>query len=145
MIVVADTSGLVAAFDNSEPEHEACRAVLTRDDLIVSPLVLTELDHLLNRKIGFAERNRVVDYLLASTAAGRARLAEIGLEDLTRAQSVRAAYSSLELDLTDGVGVVLADRYRTNQIFTLDQRDFRAVRPLGNRFDSFRLLPADAE
>ncbi|MEV5682895.1 hypothetical protein AB0L68_06835 [Streptomyces sp. NPDC052164] len=59
------------------------------------------------------------------------------------AQEVRQKYEGLRLDLADAVGVVLADRYRTNRIFTLDQRDFRAMTPLAPGLDAFRVLPAD--
>lgn len=38
--------------------------------------------------------------------------------------------------------VVLAARYDTNRILTLDERHFRALRPL-RRGRSFRLLPQD--
>jgi hypothetical protein len=38
---------------------------------------------------------------------------------------------------------VLADRYRTDRIFTLDQRDFRAITPLTAGIGAFRILPAD--
>ncbi|WP_345499067.1 PIN domain-containing protein [Nocardia callitridis] len=41
------------------------------------------------------------------------------------------------------VGVALADRYKTDRIFTLDQRDFRAIEPLTPSFRAFRILPAD--
>ncbi|MFI8267452.1 hypothetical protein [Streptomyces rubiginosohelvolus] len=46
-------------------------------------------------------------------------------------------------EMDDAVGVVLADRYRTDRIFTLDQRDFRAMSPLAPGLESFRILPAD--
>lgn len=34
-------------------------------------------------------------------------------------------------------------RRRTDRIFTLDQRDFRAMSPLTPGLDAFRILPAD--
>lgn len=76
-------------------------------------------------------------------ADGQYRLAELKLPDLRAAQEVRQKYEGLRLDLADAVGVVLADRYRTNRIFTLDQRDFRAMTPLTPGLDAFRVLPAD--
>lgn len=39
--------------------------------------------------------------------------------------------------------VVLADRYRTTRLLTLDQRHFRALRPLWGA-DHFTVLPYDA-
>jgi uncharacterized protein len=38
--------------------------------------------------------------------------------------------------------VVLAERYGTTRILTLDERHFRAIKPL--HADAFTLLPADA-
>ncbi|GAA4232966.1 putative nucleic acid-binding protein [Streptosporangium album] len=52
-------------------------------------------------------------------------------------------HEGLRLDLADAVGVVLADRYRTNRILTLDQRDFRAIEPLTHGLTAFHILPAD--
>ncbi|MFJ9922167.1 hypothetical protein ACIRSF_23040 [Streptomyces rubiginosohelvolus] len=46
-------------------------------------------------------------------------------------------------EMDDAVGVVLADRYRTDRIFTLDQRDLGAMSPLTPGLESFRILPAD--
>jgi len=71
-------------------------------------------------------------------------LAAVSNDDLIAAGQVRSAYAGLKLDLADGLGVVIADRYRTNRIFTLDLRDFRAITPLTPGFDSFIILPADA-
>jgi predicted nucleic acid-binding protein len=36
------------------------------------------------------------------------------------------------LDLADAVNVVLAERYETDVVLTLDRRNFRAVRPLNS-------------
>nr|WP_243740856.1 hypothetical protein [Streptomyces sp. 8K308] len=52
-------------------------------------------------------------------------------------------YEGLRLDLAVAVGVVLADRYRTDRILTLDQRDYRAITPLTPGRTAFRILPAD--
>lgn len=143
MIVVADTSALFAAFDAGQPEHAAAATVMEERLLIVSPLVLTELDHLIHRDFGFGAAMQVSRALTDRIADGHYRLASLSNADLIAASDVRVHYPSLELDLADAVGVVLADRHRTNEIFTLDQRDFRAIRPLTKRFDSFRILPAD--
>lgn len=49
----------------------------------------------------------------------------------------------MELDLADTVGVALAGRYSVNRIVTLDQRGFRAIKPLTPGFDAFEILPFD--
>ncbi|WP_024800543.1 type II toxin-antitoxin system VapC family toxin [Nocardia sp. BMG51109] len=143
MIVVADTSALFAAFDADQDEHGPALSVMEQETLIISPLVLTELDHLTRRDLGFTAAMTITDALLTRTIDGRYRLAELKHVDLSTAQSVRAKYEGLQLDLADAVGVALADRYKTDCVFTLDQRDFRAIEPLTPGFHSFRILPAD--
>lgn len=144
MIVVADTSALYAAFDASQPEHPACRAIVGGETLAISPLVLTELDHLVHRDLGFDPALAVAQALTDRIGAGAYRLAGLKPADLTAAHEIRRRYESLRLDLADAIGVVIADRYRTNRIFTLDQRDFRAIAPLTPGFTTFEILPADA-
>lgn len=144
MIVVADTSALFAAFDADQDEHGQALAVMEQERLIISPLVLTELDHLTRHDLGFSAAMSITDALLSRAIEGRYRLAELKHVDLSTAQSVRAKYEGLQLDLADAVGVALADKYKTDRIFTVDQRDFRAIEPLTPGIDSFRILPADS-
>jgi predicted nucleic acid-binding protein len=143
MIIVADTSALYAAFDTSQPEHAAAATVLDHESLVISPLVVTELDHLVHRDLGFNAAMQVMSALTDRMADGQYKFAELKYADLVTAHQVRMKYDGLRLDLADGVGVVLADRHRTNRIFTLDQRDYRAITPLTPGLDSFRILPAD--
>lgn len=144
MIVVADTSAVFAAFDAAQPEHRDAAAVMEREVLAISPMVLTELDHLVHGGISWPAAMQVMEALTARTTNGQYKLAELRPADLIAAHDVRAKYEGLRLDLADAVGVVLADRFRTDRIFTLDQRDFRAITPLTAGFSVFRLLPADA-
>ncbi|MGV9820371.1 MULTISPECIES: type II toxin-antitoxin system VapC family toxin [Nocardia] len=143
MIIVADTSALFAAFDQDQVEHEQALLVMETETLVISPLVMTELDHLVHRDLGFEAAMQVTDALLGRLIDGRYKLAELKHVDLAAAQSIRAKYEGLRLDLADAVGVALADKYRTDCIFTLDQRDFRAIEPLTPGVDTFRILPAD--
>ena len=50
-------------------------------------------------------------------------------------------YQEMRIGLTDASLVVLAARYATTRLLTLDERHFRAIRPL--RGDAFTILPAD--
>ncbi|MDG9681280.1 PIN domain-containing protein [Streptomyces sp. DH18] len=143
MIIVADTSALYAAFDAAQTEHATAARILENERLAISPLVVTELDHLVHRDLGFPAAMQVMEALNSRMGDGQYRLAELKLADLRTAQEVRQKYEGLRLDLADAVGVVLADRYRTDRIFTLDQRDFRAMSPLTPGLDAFRILPAD--
>ncbi len=45
--------------------------------------------------------------------------------------------------VADAVRIALAAQFRTDAILTLDQRDFRAVRPLTAEHKAFRVLPFD--
>lgn len=143
MIVVADTSGIFAALDKAQPEHRAAASVMEQEHLAISPLVLTELDHLIHRGVGFDAAVSALAALTSRITDGHYRLAELRPADLAAAHEVRVKYQSLRLDLADAVGVVLADRYQTDRIFTLDQRDYRAVTPLTPGLSAFRILPAD--
>ncbi|HWU09749.1 MAG TPA: PIN domain-containing protein [Streptomyces sp.] len=144
MIIVADTSALYAAFDAAQPEHSGSAKILENETLAISPLVVTELDRLVHRDLGFPAAMQVMEALHSRMADGQYRLADLKPADLGAAHEVRRTYEGLRLDLADAVGVVLADRYRTDRIFTLHQRDFRAITPLTPGLSAFRILPVDS-
>lgn len=139
-MIVLDTSGLLAALFPDQRDHERARAALESDDgpLILSPFVLAELDYFVGRWAGVDVERR----LLADVAAGAYLLAPFVGEDVVAAGEVIARYADLELGLTDASLVVLAARYGTDRILTLDQRHFRSV--TAGKGKPFRLLPADA-
>jgi len=143
IIVVADTSGLLAALDSTHPEHQgASEALMTAGLLVMSPLLLAEIDHVATRELGRDAAVSAVDDIRRWMRVSRVVVPEITETHLGTAQSLRARYGSLDLDLADAVNVALAADYDTDAVLTLDRRDFRAVRPLG-RHKSFRLLPDD--
>lgn len=141
---MADTSGLLAALDETHPDGDAARRVL-RDagTLIVSPVLLSELDHVTRRVLGRDAAHQAIDDIRRWARAGRAVLPKVTADTLDTAQAVRERYLDLHLDLADAVNVVFAAQFRTNAVLTLDYRDFRAIRPLTDHH-AFRLLPDDA-
>ncbi|TDC66346.1 PIN domain-containing protein [Streptomyces hainanensis] len=143
MIVVGDTSGLVAALNTSDPGHEAARTAMRQAALtVVSPLVILEIEHITTRDVDRRAAHTVIDWLLAQERVGRVAVPEVTAETLRKARMVQKHYAALRLDLADAVNVVLAETFDTEIILTLDCRDFRAVAPLtGNH--AFRLLPDD--
>lgn len=143
MIIVADTSALYAGFDAAQKEHHDAAGIMEREILVISPLVITELDHLVQSDLGFAAAMQIADALTTRMAVGQYKLAELRHGDLVAAHGIRDQYAGLQLDLADAVGIVLADRYKTDRIFTLDQRDYRAIAPLTKGLRAFRILPAD--
>lgn len=143
IIVVADTSGLLAALDSAHPEHEAAgEALMSAGLLVMSPLLLAEIDHVATRELGREAAVSAVDDIRRWMRVSRIVVPEVSEHHLATAQAVRARYRALDLDLADAVNVALAADYDTDAVLTLDRRDFRAVRPLG-RHKCFRLLPDD--
>lgn len=143
MIVVADTSGIIAASDRKAREAAACQRILQEAGTVVlSPMVLTEVDHLAKARFGSQARTSIIGFIVEQVRQSRFQIPETGLETLTAARLVQQQYAGLDLDLADAVNVVLAGRYRTDAVLTLDRRDFRAIRPL-TPHQWFRLLPDD--
>lgn len=144
IVVVADTSGLLAALDATHPDGDVARAVL-RDagSLVVSPVLLSELDHVARRVLGRKAAHQAVDDIRHWARAGRAVLPEVTPGILDTAQGVRVRYHDLQLDLADAVNVAFAAEFRTNAMLTLDRRDLRVISPLTDH-PAFRLLPDDA-
>jgi predicted nucleic acid-binding protein len=144
IVVVADTSALLASVDEDHPEMEASRGVLERAGLIVlSPLVLAEADHLLRRIGGSGVREEFLDGVAEEARRGRILLPEVTADVLALSRGVMRRYRALDLDLADAVNVVLASEFRTDAMLTFDRRDFRTIRPL-TAHKAFRVLPDDA-
>lgn len=59
--------------------------------------------------------------------------------DVRSAHDVVARYHDQHIGITDASLVVLAERYRTNRILTLDHRHFSALRT--SKGEPFELLP----
>ena len=143
MIVIADTSGIIAASDRNAPEVTACQGVLREaGTVIVSPLVLAEVDHLAKARFGSTARTTIIAFILDQVRRMRFQVPQTTIEILDAAQTVQRRYADLDLDLADAVNIALAAEYRTDAVLTLDRRDFRAVRPL-TPHKAFRLLPDD--
>jgi predicted nucleic acid-binding protein len=145
VIVIADTSGIIAASDRNARESVACRKILQQaGTVIISPLVLTEVDHLAKARFGSRARTTIIDFVIAQARETRFQIPETGIEILDTARLVQKQYASLDLDLVDAVNVGLAAQYRTDAVLTLDRRDFRAMHPLTSH-KWFRLLPDDLQ
>ncbi|MEV4125566.1 PIN domain-containing protein [Nocardia sp. NPDC049707] len=142
-IVVADTSGLIAAFDTSSPDSDGAFHVLETAGLVVlSPLALAELDHVARRAVGRQVSINMIEDLTAQARTEHFEIATVTPDVLDQANAVRRLYPSLRLDLADAVIVALAADYETNAVLTFDRRDFRALTPL-TQHKTFRVLPDD--
>ena len=139
-MILIDTSGLLAAIDASERLHRAAAATLRAAEAprSISPFVLAELDYLLTTRVSQDSARR----LLREVVDGAYRFETFDSADLAMAGEIMDRYRDLNLGLADASILVLADRYGTRDILTLDERHFRAVRDARGR--PFRILPADA-
>jgi len=143
VILIADTSGLIAATDKNAPQSADCQSILAKAGTVfVSPLVLAETDHLAKARFGSAARTTLIDFIVFQVRRGRFRVPEITVELLETARQVQRKYAALDLDLADTVNVALAAEFRTDSVLTLDRRDFRAIAPL-TPHAALRLLPDD--
>jgi len=139
--LIIDTSGYLAGTAARYPLSEAIRDILrtAAEPPVVSPLVLAEIDYMVLDRVGVDQELTVIDDL----TSGAYEIPDLDIDDLRAARHIAARHQDLKIGMTDAVNAVLAERYDTNEILTLDQRHFRVVTPLTRRFDAFRILPAD--
>lgn len=136
-MIIADTSGLIAFFSESGHQHERVASWLDKNDdvMVISPFVMAELDYLVATRKGVDAELAV----LAELAGGAYELAEITTDDVATAGEVIARYRDLGIGLADASLVVLAQRYRTRTILTLDHKHFSVLRPLDGGL--FKIVP----
>jgi uncharacterized protein len=135
--VIVDTSAILAFFDRDEPDHEALAAVLSQslEPLVVSPYVIAEVDYLIGSRLGVAAEFAA----LRELAGGAWDLATIDAIDLARTLPILERYADHAIGVADASNVVLADRYQTTIVATLDRRHFSVLRPLSGGY--FAIVP----
>ena len=141
--LIVDTSAILASLDEAYAELEAIADILATEagPLVVSPMVVAKADYMLYTRLGAAAARRFA----ADVAAAAYELAEWTAADHAAALDVinRSSDDTNYIGVTDAANVVLADRYHTTRLLTLDQRHFRRLRPLWGA-DYFTLLPHDS-
>jgi uncharacterized protein len=127
--MIVDTSALLAFFDADEPDHAAVSAVISdaiAEPLVISPYVVAEVDYLVATRLGVKAEAAV----LRELAGGAWDLATVDVADLTKLVSVIEQYDDQAIGVADASNVVLAERYQTTTVATLDRRHFDVLRPL---------------
>ena len=133
-MIIADTSALLAFFNRDDPKREAvAHAIeLEPDAPAVSPFVIAELDYLMMERWGVDRELAVLQELVD----GAWDFPAIDAADLAVAAQIIERYRDQAVGVTDASIVVLADRYHTRTVLTLDHRHFDVLRPLsGGRFN----------
>jgi uncharacterized protein len=140
-VILCDTSGLLAAYDQQEPSGPAVRELLDAETgtLVVSPFVLAELDYMLLTRAGVQAELT----LLNDLADDVYQVAAFTAQDAVRVARLVEQYADLKLGISDAHTMILAapDRYGTTRVLTFDHRHFRAVKPPHGGV--FSVLPAD--
>lgn len=139
MTLIIDAAPLVALGDTRDPLHARVGDVLRAEpgELVVPAPVSAEADYLIRHR-GTAQAARA---FLRDVAAGRFLVEGLSPEEHAMAARLDEQYADLELGLADASVVILAKRFRTTRLLSFDERDFRAVTPLGG--GHFTLLPGD--
>lgn len=137
-MLICDTSGLLAFFDASDAHNAVVTAAIDGDPgpFVVSPYVLAELDYLLATRRGVPAELTA----LSELTGGAWDLAALDQADLGGARDIIDRYSDQAIGLADASLVVLAHRYRTDRLLTLDRRHFHVLRTIAGK--SFTLLPS---
>jgi predicted nucleic acid-binding protein len=135
--VIVDTSALLAYFDAAEPDHKAVSRIIERSDdaRVISPYVVAELDYLVGTRVGVDAELAV----LRELSGGAWEMADFGAAELEQAAGITEKYRDQRIGIADASNVVLADRFRTRTIATLDRRHFTVLRPVGG--GRFTIVP----
>jgi uncharacterized protein len=107
---------------------------------LVVPAPLSEEADYLSRRRGTARAARA---FLRDVAAGRFLVEGLTPDEHALAARLDEQYADLQLGLAHASVVILSRRFRTNRLLSFDNRDFRAVTPLGGGL--FTLLPRDED
>ena len=137
MTLFVDTSGILALFNRAEPTHGAVAAAVraARGRLVVSPFVVAEVVHRVATRVGVG----AAVALLRELAGGAYVLPALDEGDLCVAADVMERYGDQAIGVADASFVVVADRYATRRLLTLDRRRFEVGRAADGA--PFELLP----
>jgi predicted nucleic acid-binding protein len=138
-LIVLDTSVVLAFMDRRDANHELVRDWMgaNGEELVSTPLVIAELDHLVQRYGG-----PIAAKALREDLGSGAYQVEWWATAMQETITVAETHESMQLGLTDASLLALAVHLPSARIATLDERHFRAVKPPSG--DAFTLLPADA-
>lgn len=134
--MIVDTSGLFALYRSDDPDHAAVATVLEHAALLViSPYVVAELDYLVRTRVGL----RAEILALTELCSGAYEFPTLQAADLLACAGLVERYADQDIGVTEASLVLLADRYGTHTICTLDRRHFGSLRALDGQ--PFQVLP----
>jgi predicted nucleic acid-binding protein len=135
-LLVVDTSVLLAAADDADPDHQACaEAIQNKGPLVTTALVIAETAYLIGRQLGAAAEAR----FFRAVADGELQIETITPADARRIAELIETYADLGLGGTDASLIAIAERMKLRTLATLDRRHFSVVRP--HHAAAFELVP----
>ena len=126
--ILVDSGPLIALFDSSDKYHDASVEFIknNRSELITTIASITETLHLLD-----FSRNAQLDFL-GWINAGAVTIEPIVSDDFQRLKELISKYSDLPMDFADACLVFVGEKFKINQIATID-RDFDIYRLKGKK------------
>ena len=137
--MVLDTGPLLALMDRGDSLQPTIERILRQEpgELLVPAPVSAEVDYLVGQRLGRRARRA----FLSDVARGRFSIVCLDEADYPTLLWYDEQYAALDIGLADASVVVIAHRFHTHRIMTIDERHFRTLRPLDG--GNFVLLPAD--
>ncbi|MEM9446986.1 MAG: PIN domain-containing protein [Cyanobacteria bacterium P01_E01_bin.6] len=134
--VIADTGFVVALGNRSDQRHvDVFPIYLEYPRILLPQVVLVEVAYLIGRDAGIG----AVVSLLLGLPNSRFELMSATETDIARTAELLAQYADSKVDFVDACVMAIAERLQIKTVLTIDQRDFRLVRP--NHCDGFTLRP----
>lgn len=139
MTLIADSGALYALYDANDKHHRSVTKVVKneRGPVIVPTVILAEIDYLLREFLGVDAELSFLEGIENSFY----NLEGLTNADLKRCKELIEGYRDLDIGLADAAVIATAERLGINRILTIDERDFRAVKPKKGKLV---ILPADA-
>jgi predicted nucleic acid-binding protein len=135
VVVVVDSGVLYAALNDRDPDHKRCLNLLESKahDFVVPALVVTEVSFFLQERFTPAAEasflRGLVDFEVEAPL----------IDEWEPIADLVKRYGNFPLGAVDASVVVLAERFETDLIATIDYRHFRSMRMRDGR--PFHLLP----
>ena len=136
MTALLDTGFVLALLSPNDAAHNRCLKVMSRERNALLPTpVLPELAYMTIRNVGYAAYTSFLRFALQ----GQPRLVFAISGDFARAADIMEKYADSKIDFVDCAITAMAERLNISRILTVDQRDFRILRP--SHVAAFEILP----
>ncbi|MBA4860529.1 PIN domain-containing protein [Streptomyces sp. PSKA54] len=140
---VVDTSVLLAVYNRKDEHHDrAVQALSLVERLVVSPMVLAELDYHLTTKISGKAAADALASMRAWAGTDRLKLATVGWPLISEAEQLMRRYADQDaIGMTDAVNAVLAWALPSPAILALDHHYRDVIAPRTAKEPPLHVVP----